>query len=106
VRGAPVQFFGRVGLAFSANSLRTRLADHSAEVGQAGVTGYTVGAMMTHQQFEEGPAAFGCVHMVRDRVPILSVSRDPPADSRDSGWCFACGQGGHSSEDWMIISAQ
>src|SRR5690242_2347979 len=54
----------------------------------------------------DGPAAFACVHVIRDSAPVLLVARDSPVDARDSGWRFGCGREGHSSEDWLMVSAE
>ncbi len=57
---------------------------------------------------EEGPiqpglVAFICVHTARFEEPILRVTHDEPVDDQDSGWCFSCGRGGHSDDEWLMV---
>jgi len=35
---------------------------------------------------------------------VLRAVRDTPLDDDDSGRCFACGQDGHETEDYLLVN--
>ena len=47
-------------------------------------------------------AVFTCVHVMKDRIPILLATHDED----DGGWQFLCGTRSHGNADVMIVCLQ